>query len=415
MALAVEESSCKFAWPQMGVVECREMGANAYDTYNWDASKASVQDPYHYFVLPCISHCQIDSRQDILGHMLCNSNIWLRHEEAQIVVQGTNNVQTISSKSSDFTPVRWERGQALQITEYCRDEALVGGGPKLLDTAGVTWKENKIALYESNPDWTQHLVSGSDGCMVHSLAQGYSSSQIVSGSAPQQWVDENGNSKGTLSDSNTFVNLNTVPTNLETGQTYSYFYKWIEVAGINVAFDRQGQPVGYCGGSLGNRKFYDYSKVNTQGGDCYLIPTAVQKSVECCYPTDCRFKGSDLTCDTNTFTCSDKKSCDSDIECQADEAACTSKTKTEWKCDLSQPWYPKKGTCVKQTSAVDCCVSEDCADTRVYTCSNNKCIMRKDLLDCPSNYCCKIGGTYKPQDCATGLQCCAPSGSSSRH
>jgi hypothetical protein len=392
----------------MGVVSCEEAGANAYDVHIYDKSHGTIQTPYTYFTLTCISHCEITSFSDIMGYMRCNPNIWYGHEEVQLSINPGGTTTTLKDDQSAFSIIKWERGETLTIKAYCADRAPLGGGDKFLDDAGVKWKENKIFLYESTPDWPRHAISGSDGCLMHALVSQYSSEQVSSGSVPPQWIDESGSTKGSLPDN--YANLRSSVQNLQTGSTLSYFYKWIDVPDINVAYDREGSPVGYCGGSIGNRKLYDYSQVSTAGGACYLIPTSIQRNVDCCFLTDCSLSGPGLTCDTNTFKCSDKAPCNSDIECQAGEAVCSNKYKTEWHCDLNQPWYPKKGTCVKETSAVGCCSSEDCGDTRLYVCSNNNCIVRQDLISCPAGACCKIGGQYVPQDCGSELQCCSQPG-----
>ena len=236
----------------------------------------------------------------------------------------------------------------------------------------------------------------------------YLTQGVSSGSVPNSWVDSTGSTKDTLnSHPNLQYNIQNLPTVMPIDTDYSYFYKWIVTSDINVVYGKDGNPSGYCGGTTGNRKLFSYSQVTTIGGNCYLIPTSVQKSVECCSNEDCKYNPSKPICDTSIFSCSDKKPCNSDIECQVpgQTSACSNKIETTWKCDTNQKWYPYAGTCTQTTTSVQCCSDSECGAEQ-YCNKQQGCLDKYVRTDCPASKCCKSGGNYKEKSCGSGLVCC---------
>lgn len=122
------------------------------------------------------------------------------------------------------------------------------------------------------------------------------------------------------------------------------------------------------------------------------IKSAVQ--VSCCSDTDC---GSNMFCDTSTFTCKTKVQCTQDTDCgvsiQCDYS--TNKLKTP-KCS--------SGQCTYSEQSVECCQDLNCPSG--YTCnSEHKCQQKAVVkIACPFD-CCISEDKYIDKPCVSGKFC----------
>jgi len=391
IVLAQTQTNCKTVWPQFGVVDC-EVFYGSTPQSEQKTPTCSGNDCSFSFSCAGRANCEIPSTNIQLS---CGTGYCLSYTI-------TKDGSQLGSYGSCFSnnPPAISQFSTATISGTCKLLGLGGLYQPFSSGSKVIMNYQNIYLYDTNPDYPKHKVDASVGCVPNGIMykSGYTSQ------LPSSWIDSNGNTGGSKP-SNL---VDTLPTNMAVGDTYSYFYKYIEVSGINVVIGKDGNPVGYCGGSLGNRQLLSYSQITSSEG-CYIIPTSFQKKVDCCANEDCKWKdpSGKLLCDPTTFTCTDKVPCNSDIECQVpwQSAGCTNKVETSWKCDLNQKWYPKQGTCVMTTKNVPCCTDSDCSSNQ-FCDKETGCQSKYVVVDCPSGKCCESGGNYKSQACSSGQLCC---------
>ena len=402
VVFAQSQTNCNVAWPQFGVVRCG-IDTDSQPLYN--QVQYVHNNTYSIATYQCSGRCDIENSGSITNGFSCPA---LQSQKWEIYRSGT-----LIATSGGFLgvggfsgfPTEFNDKDSITIKSWC-DYYI--GTSKVNDNAYVAVKVWNKYLYETTPDWPSHKVESTVGCAPQSWITNYLGSSVSSGSIPNSWVDSTGSVKDTLSaHPNVQSNLQNLPTVMPINADYSYFYKWVIVPDINVVYGKDGTPSGYCGGSTGNRKLFSYSQVTTIGGNCYLIPSSVQRTVECCSNEDCKWNPSKPTCDTTSFSCSDKKPCNSDVECQVpgQTASCTNKQETVWKCDMTQKWYPYAGTCVQSTKSVACCSDNECSSDK-YCDKNKGCLDKIANVDCPQGKCCKPGGRYKEQSCPSNMSCC---------
>lgn len=390
---------CKVVHPQFGTVSCECPAGTPYESL---PTRSVCNGDICNFEFNCEgkSNCEILS-EDI--QIFCSSG-WPTCVEYSIYVDG-------QLKEGEYHWGNcWGGEERKTNIEKFKRASIVARCSNYLDkmpvssNSVISMKYQNIYLFDSNFDYPRHKVEESVGCVPNGIM--YKSGYV--GLLPRSWVDSSGAIAGSLNSS--FVD--TLPTNMKVPDTYSYFYGWREVSGINIVMSKHGDSIGYCGGSLGDRKLFQYSQIS-QGSGCYIVPTNILRNVECCYNEDCKWKdpSGSLVCDTSTFTCSDKKPCNSDIECQVlGQRQCLNRQETSWRCDFSQEWYPMKGTCVKEVKSVLCCSDGDCSSDE-YCDKEQSCLKRYVLSDCQIGNCCKLGGDYKERNCGSGYVCCTIGGS----
>jgi hypothetical protein len=402
--------------PQFGTVVCQGSTPPTYEypEKNFSGSSESVVS------FDCISDCSFEQVSWITdssgrgvdqGGQACSTGWGLSF----YIYVGSNPTPTFAryvlGNTNGNLPVNFDRTSgSLTIKATCCPLGLNYGCTKIADGFKAKIKQTTIWLYDGNPGQpVPQQVDGSVNCIPNSFVQKYSNKRVISGDMPSDIssVVKPPNYQDILTIQNNLLNA---PVNMRPGQTYSYLYGWNVVPNINILYKKDGSISGYCGGSVGNRQVFDFSTVTTASGSCYLIPTTFSRNAECCYNEDCKWKdpSGSLVCDPNTFSCSEQRPCNSDIDCQVPgEASCLNKQETSWNCNLNQKWYPYQGTCVKTTKVVPCCSDNDCPDSANQYCDKEKgCLQRYVLMDCPSGKCCESGGNYKPQSCYSGLQCC---------
>lgn len=417
--IAFAQEQCQLAAPIFGVVKCDSASAEQYDYPQYELQSSGVSSITD---LPCVSQCKIESKasiKDPQGKSLLDSgsNFCGAYEQLNLKIMDGQNVlwERPFGGGTDIGnfPIEFTYGKTIQVVGQCK---IPFSEPHPLNAgAKVEVAIRKIYLYE-NPDNTTNFVQvlGSSGCVPNDFVQKYFQKKIISGQLPSTYYDNPNIEKNLNSDfkpveeiENSFSNN---PKNLHAGETYTFLSGWKIIPDIGVIYNKDNLPSGYCGGGApGNRKLYSFSKVTTASGQCYEIPTSAKSDVECCYNEDCNWKDPTgrLLCDPNTFSCTDKKPCNSDIDCQAPgQAVCVDKIETTWSCDLSQKvWSNFNGTCVKSNKQVQCCSDSECGSTE-YCNREEGCKSRYLLLQCPTGSCCKEGSNYEPKECPSGQQCC---------
>lgn len=401
LSLVLAEN-CKVAWPQFGVVSCEVFYGSTpqIETKSFSCSGTSCSIS---FSCAGRSNCAINNIASDITASCSNSALYSYYYT--INVDGK-----IMPSSGEYgncwvgcdNPPNSGTGKfgSLTINGECRTQ-IKNKAPLVNSKATISYEN--IYLYDTTPDYPKHKVDSSVGCVPNGIMfkSGYTSR------LPSSWVDSNGNAAEKSKPSD----IVDAVTNMDPGKTYSYLYGWREVANINLINGKDGNPAGYCGGNLGDRKLLSYSKIDGNDG-CYIIPTSVQKNVECCYNEDCKWKDASgkYICDPTTFTCSLERPCNSDYDCQIiGEESCSNKIETSWKCDLSSQWQPYKGTCKKETKTVLCCSDNDCSD-KEYCDKESGCKAKYVFEECPSNKCCKFGGDFKEKGCSSGEKCCTSGG-----
>ncbi|MBI4210604.1 MAG: hypothetical protein HY544_03815 [Candidatus Diapherotrites archaeon] len=399
-----QEQQCELAHPTFGTIGCEKTG-------KWiDIGKqlqSSTTDSTVQF--NCTSNCELQNKTDIRdpnGNGLGSSDKFCGGIGEWLDIQILKNGQKVWSRGLNSEPpfalIKFSSGDTFEIKMKC---SWIGGSRPVNAPSTVHPVEEEIVLYDYGVDKAgKTFIAQTLGCVLNPEVQTFINSHknpITEGQIPEKYQP-----KDTLVDS---------VTNMELGRTYGYFARWEpDPTDIGVVYDKTGQPSSfYCSGNPTNRILLSYSKITTNSGKCYYVPsTTVRTGVECCNDSDCRLKSNgQLLCDQGEFKCSDKKRCDSGIDCQVPgESDCSNKIQTAWSCNLAQPWYPSKGTCVKNETPVSCCSDNECG-LNEYCDRTNGCKARYILQECPYGSCCKEGGNYKTQNCGTGLQCCASEGS----
>lgn len=394
-------TQCQVAWPQFGVVRC-EIDTNSQPSYS--QIKYTHSTDYSTATYSCTGKCDIESSGSITNGFTCPA---LYSQRWEIYRSGTLVASSGGFWGGGFSafPMQFNDKDSISVKSWC---SYYIGSSKVNDNAYATIKTWNKYLYETTPDWPRHKVESTIGCAPQTWITNYLNQGVSSGNVPSSWVDSTGSVKDTLSvHSNIQYNLQNAPSVMSIDTDYSYFYKWITVPDINLVYNKEGTSAGYCGGTTGNRKLFSYSEITTIGGNCYLIPSSVQKSVECCSNEDCKWNPSKPTCDTSTFSCSDKKPCNSDVECQVpgQTSTCSNKQDTVWKCDTNQKWYPYSGTCIQTNLPVACCSDSECGIDQ-YCNKQKGCLDKYNLIDCLDGKWCLRGGRYKPQSCSSDLKAC---------
>lgn len=388
------DENCQLAIPRYGTIKCYNTGQiesiPLTFTNNVDLSISEL--------FSCLSNCEL-SENDISFN--CSRGQALHWE---IYIDGNLKVVRSLFKNEGVLPVKFERPSTLTIKAWCRD-ILFKTHP--VKSYSVSVKQDKIMLEEARAgslDYTP--IPGTEGCTLNSVIDKYRGDTDVS-----SYYDPTiGKVKN--KPSSTYTSVNEMPTNWKIGDSYVYVSDWqTGIADISVTYDKDNNPY-WCGGLLGHRVIYNVKKIISKSGSCYAIPTSIYKSnVECCFPSDCSWKGVQYTCDPGTWSCEETRWCDSQLDCDQvfGEGVCQNKEMTSWVCDTTKPWGDHKGTCIRKTRSVSQCPS-DCTSDEYYNQVEGVCKPRSILLDCPPGECCVVGGNYKPRECPNGLTCCRSEG-----
>lgn len=398
--IIVYAQECDVVWPQFGVVSCETFFGS---TAEKETKTPICQESQCTFDFSCAgkTECQFFS-EDVLNS---------KNECPGIL----SCLEYSIYKNGNLVGKEWDYGrcptkdpapnlqsfETVTIIARCWD-LLSYSSIDSSSTVTLTYR-NKY-LYDENPDHPKHKVDQSVGCIPQGIMykSGYTSS------LPARWVDNQGSQKGTKPQDL----VDNLPSSMAVSETLSYFYGWRDVPGINAIKDKEGDLKGFCGGNLGDRKILSYQEISS-GGNCYIVPTGVEKTVECCYNEDCKWKDSSgkLVCNPETFTCSEERPCNSDFDCEViGQTSCFNNIETSWLCYLDEPWEPYKGTCKKSTKNVQCCSDSECGSGQ-YCDREEGCLDKYLLEECPQGKCCEPGGSYKTRDCPSGKQCCHVSGS----
>jgi len=398
--LAQAQQQCQLAYPMMEVLKCEKTDSFSKQiNFNSD-SKTKISTATY----TCVSDCTINLQLrcgwvSTLKGDVSAGNIHTPLNQGMIA----GGLFTNSYKIGD--------GEQFSVSAYCDVPIL---GPQLITVGSasdsiVQIQDYNKFLFATNHEWSSHQLTDTTNCIPQSRVSSFINQQIKSGSLPSVYstggTDVLGNS---VAAPENFVDISSLnlASELKVGNTISYFYRWEPVSSLNLKYDENKNPV-YCGGSSDQRKLFSYNTVNTNDGTCYYVPSSIQKNVECCLDGDCHFTGQ--LCGPS-FKCTDKKPCNSDLECGTQEPQCSNNQLTSWTCDSSQGpvnmpnGQSYSGWCTKQTKNVACCQSSCGSGTH---CEYDKgCVSDIRIIDCPVGKCCEAGGNYRTASCASGQTCC---------
>ncbi|MCK4730038.1 MAG: zinc ribbon domain-containing protein [Candidatus Aenigmarchaeota archaeon] len=383
------QENCQIAYPLFGIVEC--VSDFAKDGHSKEEYKqfTIIEDSEDIINFQCSGRCQIEQKSDI--KINCDfplQPIWQ-------VYKNSNQISDNGWFDNSEYPLHFYDGDSITVKAKC---GTLWNVKTSSDVKFLLWEKY---LWETLPQQGQSKNTGTPGCIPQDLINKYYEKSLSSGTTPLSWItNSKGTNKKTLSvetQGKEFVeNIQNLPTNMKVTDTYSFFYRWETVPDINIVYDKEGDIAGYCA----NKKLFNYGEIKTLSGSCYLIPTSIKKAVECCFDSDCILG---MACNPITYTCSENKPCDSDLECP--QGICSNNLETDWSCDKSKQWYPKSGTCVKSIKQVLCCSDRDCPADK-YCNREEGCKDKYVLIDCPYGKCCKSGGDYKQKRCSSGMECC---------
>lgn len=392
MGVVNAAENCELAVPRYGILQCADIGdksATISLTSNGEYSEGSFT---------CYTKCEIAN----LPVLNC---AWLTTGHWEIKIDGSLVYQ--KSSTGDIKgdlPIIFNRGQTISIIGYCRN-ALLQKTPLTLDS--IPFTQRKWMIQEG---WAGSLpttqVPNTEGCALNKVVDKYKGDTDISSFLnPSSGKTEN-------KPSATYSAGSEMPPNWDVGQNYIFVKDWqTGIADISLAYDKNNKGY-WCGGVSGSRKIYAVNEVTSKSGKCYAIPTSIALSnVECCFPADCSWKGSEYTCNPDDWKCEETKPCNSQLECDQTfgEGVCENSQITKWTCDVNKKWGDYSGTCVKSSKKVDQCPS-DCTTDEYYNEEEGKCKPRNVLLNCPANKCCLAGGSYKEKSCSSGQQCCTSGG-----
>ncbi|RLJ02541.1 MAG: hypothetical protein DRP10_00955 [Candidatus Aenigmatarchaeota archaeon] len=385
--------NCQLAIPRYGSIKCFNTGQiESIQLSFTNEEKLSVSEPFS-----CLSNCNL-YENDI--YFTCGT---LQSLHWEVYVDG--NLQVVRSanplENKGTLPLSFETPKRLTIKAWCRGADVWTTHP--VKTYSVSVKQDKIMLEEAWAGSLEYVpIPGTEGCTLNRVINKYKGDTDVS-----SYFDP---ITGTIKTKppSTYTSISEMPTNWKIGDSYVFVKDWqTGIADISVTYDKNNNAY-WCGGLSGNRVIYNVKKVISKTGSCYAIPTSIYKSgVECCFPSDCSWKGVKYTCNPDTWSCEETRWCDSQLDCDQvfGEGVCQNKKMTSWVCDTTKPWGNHKGTCVKKIRTVTQCPT-DCTGDEYYDEIEGKCKLRYTLLECPIGKCCVSGGKYKPREWSNGLICC---------
>ena len=381
-------SDCQLATPRYGVVQC--MNTMQKETHR--SNFGSFENGRSLNQIPCLSNCKLSSEEDI--SIDCKGVPW---DEYTVYKNGV---------IKNTFPISWNRDDSLFIRGRCT--TIITNSPVPQD-AYVEYQQDKIMLYEG---WAGTLptkpLDYTEACSLNKIASKYhGEGDINSFLNPETGIKEN-------KPPSTYNSINEMSTNWEIGDNYVFVKDWqTGIADISLAYDKNNRAY-WCGGSSGNRKIYNVNEITSRSGVCYAIPSSIAKqNIECCFPADCSWKGSQYTCNPDTWKCEETRWCDSELDCQQvfGEGVCQNEQIIKWSCNFNKKWGTHVGTCEKKIRSVTQC-PDDCTSSEYYNEEEGKCKPRTEYINCPPGKCCDGGDSYKQKSCSSDLVCCKSEGSS---
>jgi len=392
---------CVPAVPSYGVVRCVVGETDERSSPYWSKTET---DASVVRLPPCLGKCHLNTREDIY---IPSTNCGILTQFILNVAVVNNRGQTntfIEDRVIDvYNPVpsiniNMIKGDVLEVKAWCASPISRWSTPKGFS---VQYYQRKMYLEEENANLPPVKIQGTDGCTMNAKLE-------------QELRDKGYYSKDVFDPltgepiSKKPAKYTTLPSNWAEGDSLIYVYDWVQTSALKWVKDANNNPV-WCGGTLNNRQIYNVEKVSSVfEGSCFWVPTKKIKKVECCYPSDCSWKGQGFTCNPQTWQCEKTAPCDSDLDCQQSfTGTCINHVEEKWYCDKSERWGDYSGKCKIIRRNVEDCPS-DCTENEYYNSEQGKCLPRVQLDECPPGMCCFEGGTYKPRDCPilSGLKCC---------
>jgi len=341
---------CQVARPYYGSVNCKEIGTYSQDIWLSDGQSWTCEVPtceitgMNMLDFTC-SGIGTTSRLKITkssGDTRLCSSTW-----------GKLNTECSTAGVYDL---KLTKGDTISVDFSCN----LGGNPEGNPKLGVRYK---IIALQMHYDSGENFQSGTEFCQVDTIWDKYKGKQLNDDRLLES------NSISSSIDFSSSNGLSSIPNDksilepkqLEVGQGYWFVYEWVTRPNLNVK-DFNGAKV-WCNPI--DHSLTKFSEVNTQGNNCYLIPTEkLSQTVECCSSDECKLKYSDqeIFC-TDDFKCGYQKSCLSDYDCSGVSSNCESKNGKYYlvssSCDKGKLDSYGKGKCINDKREVKCCSGND--------------------------------------------------------
>lgn len=348
----VSAESCQVARPYYGSITCEE--GQSWSNSEWIGDNELWQCE----VPNCIINGINTNKFSCSGGITTTRGLTVTKSGVKII-DCDYTINDLGSECQGSFPKPFYEGDKISVNFWCWP----GGEPS--SNPGVEVKYHPIML-KLRIDSGENFQQGTEFCNTNNLWSQYSNKQLPDNNVlKSKNIDTSiisGGSNGLSSipsDSRITGTLSLRQLNVDEGVWF--IYDWVTRPGL-IAKDYQGMKV-WC--NPVDRYLTKFEQVNTNGNNCYLIPTQrLSQTVECCSSDECKMQYSDqaILC-TDEFKCGYTKSCYSDYDCGGTSSNCMSESERYYlvssSCDKSKPDSYGKGKCVSSKKGVECCSGND--------------------------------------------------------
>ena len=344
--------NCTVARPYYGSITCEE-------GQDW-SDPIAVRDRESW---TCeVPTCEISDYssfgENSCGMLIGSKGLTIKKGTDVIMDCSTNTLKgavSLGCKPSNF-PRALHKGDKIDVDFWCNN-IISTFNPKSNPSLNVIYKPIMLKV---NVDSGEVFSKNTQFCNVNEIWDNYKDKQL-----PNNNLIKNINIvEGVIDKSNSIPSNKIVgsePRQLNVNEGIWFVYEWVERPSLN-AKDYQGMKV-WC--NPVDKSLTKFEEVNTNGNNCYLIPTQrLSQTIECCSSDECKLKYSDqeIFC-TDDFKCGYQKSCLSDYDCSGVSSNCESKNGKYYlvssSCDKSKLDSYGKGKCINDKREVKCCSGND--------------------------------------------------------
>lgn len=409
------EENCQVARPWFGSINCEEG--------EW-SQPIEVGDGE---IWSCdVESCQIEkiSINDLDCGLPATRRLTVKDENDVKIIDCDATVNSLSSECQENFPKTLTKGNKIKTNFEC-DALIKQWNPKNNPKLIVKYR---ILRLELNVDSGHGFIPSTEDCKFDEIWNNHYSPQGgLSGNTFNPLLSTTPKTNSI----NDILNVNLGGENFKPAPVGTYVsqskpnkmnyreskwivYDWVTRPDL-IVNDYNGKKV-WC--SPIDHSLVEFSKIETNANNCYLIPTnRLSEKAVCCGTDECKiiFNEQNIYC-TDDFKCGFEKSCSSDFDCGSTESTCQESSGKYYLvssyCDKSKTDSYGKGQCKSRKEEVKCCNGNDGGP---YTCGSGKFCdyqmgCRTVLLECPAGSCCRAGEKYIEKSCPVGEKCCIESG-----